>query len=1156
MNKLILLLLTILTFSYNPATLQSQQSMIFMGLNQSKTYGGNIISSSEGIYRPLISINSNQFSNYVYEVPFLAVDSNGKSISDVQFKINGQSVIFGAGSFKDRHHVLNRNIVLLFDNSPSMLIPRPYLNGKSPLDLAKDAARQIINDSLLKSKFSFAIMMIDKNPYFALDFRKVDNQLFNAIDKLNEQIFPLNFKTAFSGNFASVFFSPQSTIIFFTDGNADFAGIESINRSDANRIIPYVMSPSAPPAYYNSYFYFPILDGIVNDNTNRIASKALINILNNRGEFKLLSFERSSEGSREIEFSAGESVKKSLIFDPVIENQQNLSQSFSTYPVVIGMNQIPGRIQTDTVISLIAKVNVNVTIFCDNPDFEFIPSKLNIPANSQQLVRIRLKKADNVYRTGKVIIGDNSFYIKSGWSNQISEESRITILTPKAGDTLSSGTPVPIRWKGTLPFERVRIDFSTNNGADWSLIADSAFNNSFIWYPDSNYNSSNCLFRISQNPFGSSVKATWPLTDFAFAKRAGRSSDFVYLHPDSNLVFSEMGAKTEGQKVILNRPIYKVLDYGSNNQPGVVGIEYSDDSSAVLIRHFDNWYFNNTRFTYYSFTTNKFYKTNEEWPESMGIILGWKPGTNFLYTLSGGYGLIMFRTINPDNGQIVNSDTIINNINLISAIIDRAENRLYFLTRTGSMNRLYAYDLQNRKILNSVPVQSIQFPNSTSRSDFFAEMSKDRIFSLTDNQILDKNLNKIGTLEFDNRKYYPHRCFWNPLLSKLFIRVQDRWMIYDSTGKLSDQLTVNANSDQLDSWSFNYYSGFSGNILTYTKNFVIDRSTGKVYWQRPWLQQSISQGNFRMEPSGLQIRDIRTTAAIVKENTRVYIPAFLSNKGLKPIQIDSIAIKGPRNVTIAPDLQGKVLQPGESADLIVYNLPDTAGIYTINYSIGVAGQKMQQAIITVPVENAVLTDEQSISFSPWAGDVLYPGFQKLGNVLRNATPDTVRIKSYKLLGPADTEFNFVGYDLPKFVLPGGYLSINVNYYPRISGRRSARLFIDYEGSKTPAIIHLMAENLLSDRPLNVLDSPIDQQSETGIPYPNPANEYIYFLPGNTVKAELYTVQGVSIATVYQSNEIRQEYVQLPVSDYPSGAYLLRLSRADGSMQSFRLNILH
>ncbi len=74
--------------------------------------------------------------------------------------------------------------------------------------------------------------------------------------------------------------------------------------------------------------------------------------------------------------------------------------------------------------------------------------------------------------------------------------STILLLAPNAGESLQSGQTFDIRWKTTGPVNLVKLEYSVDNGAQWTEIATVANAGLFHWeVPD--VTSAQCLVRVS-----------------------------------------------------------------------------------------------------------------------------------------------------------------------------------------------------------------------------------------------------------------------------------------------------------------------------------------------------------------------------------------------------------------------------------------------------------------------------------------------------------------------------------------------------------------------------------------------------------------------------------------------------------------------------------
>ncbi|MBM2815843.1 MAG: regulatory domain of subtilisin-like proprotein convertase [Ignavibacteria bacterium] len=85
------------------------------------------------------------------------------------------------------------------------------------------------------------------------------------------------------------------------------------------------------------------------------------------------------------------------------------------------------------------------------------------------------------------------------------EEDSIKIVYPNGGEFLTVGSNVEIQWKGIYSKDSVLLEYSTDNGTNWSVIKNNAYNKKYSWTVP-NTPSTKCLARVT------AVVARTPLT--------------------------------------------------------------------------------------------------------------------------------------------------------------------------------------------------------------------------------------------------------------------------------------------------------------------------------------------------------------------------------------------------------------------------------------------------------------------------------------------------------------------------------------------------------------------------------------------------------------------------------------------------------------------
>lgn len=75
------------------------------------------------------------------------------------------------------------------------------------------------------------------------------------------------------------------------------------------------------------------------------------------------------------------------------------------------------------------------------------------------------------------------------------EQPKLSLTQPNGGETLVVGSTAIIEWEGIAPTDPISIEYSINNGADWTHIADNVTGLQYPWKVP-NTVSSQCLMRI------------------------------------------------------------------------------------------------------------------------------------------------------------------------------------------------------------------------------------------------------------------------------------------------------------------------------------------------------------------------------------------------------------------------------------------------------------------------------------------------------------------------------------------------------------------------------------------------------------------------------------------------------------------------------------
>ncbi len=112
---------------------------------------------------------------------------------------------------------------------------------------------------------------------------------------------------------------------------------------------------------------------------------------------------------------------------------------------------------------------------------------INIPSMHSLQCKIKITDAKYGSPTDQ---SDNNFTI----SNQITKS--IKVLSPNGGEDWEAGTKQNITWN-SAGISKVKIEFSTNKGATWTVLSDSLAGGAYEWSLSESLNSTQCQVRLS-----------------------------------------------------------------------------------------------------------------------------------------------------------------------------------------------------------------------------------------------------------------------------------------------------------------------------------------------------------------------------------------------------------------------------------------------------------------------------------------------------------------------------------------------------------------------------------------------------------------------------------------------------------------------------------
>ena len=156
----------------------------------------------------------------------------------------------------------------------------------------------------------------------------------------------------------------------------------------------------------------------------------------------------------------------------------------------------------DTTITVTATRRTEVaSITSSNPAFSITPTRLFLDSGESITLTIRYTPSDSSYqwtRFGLVTDGCVvTFDASASYPRSRPRERTLAVTAPNGGEQFVAGSDTLITWTGIPPDDRVRIEYSTDNGATWTFITDEATGGRYLWRVP-NRPGTLCRVRVSQ----------------------------------------------------------------------------------------------------------------------------------------------------------------------------------------------------------------------------------------------------------------------------------------------------------------------------------------------------------------------------------------------------------------------------------------------------------------------------------------------------------------------------------------------------------------------------------------------------------------------------------------------------------------------------------
>ena len=141
-----------------------------------------------------------------------------------------------------------------------------------------------------------------------------------------------------------------------------------------------------------------------------------------------------------------------------------------------------------TVTARNGAVTINSIVIAD-PHFVIssvaIPPAITLRKDESRIIRIVYTATDSNVRVVPLQISTDAceteaVYVRGGF---VAKDDNLRVVEPNGGETFLAGRATTIEWQGVLPSDLVRLESSTDDGATWTSINESASGLKYEWFP-------------------------------------------------------------------------------------------------------------------------------------------------------------------------------------------------------------------------------------------------------------------------------------------------------------------------------------------------------------------------------------------------------------------------------------------------------------------------------------------------------------------------------------------------------------------------------------------------------------------------------------------------------------------------------------------------
>ena len=1075
--------------------------------------------------------------SFIYNNDSSGIDINSLTLLENNIPVNDFNL-----NCTDDSPEASMSLILSFDKYKSGA-------GDSSLTIARQIARSII-DNIQAENVEFAVTAWDRHSYLFSDFTADRQYVQNRIDLIGPADYsnPLNaFNQAPGGIFditGDAAFKP--VIVLFTQGIYSVADSNIVNKLNAKVIIVsssgYIEGSYRRLANESGGIY---LSDVRYENRNLIA-KILSDFINGKGICNC-SFRPEDICNVENKIELSLNGQKSLSDSVIIQIIPEIGNSLAISPEILHFNPIlPGAEQALS-IELTALDDVYIqSLSLSNEIFEIIEG--DIPTAGLQLngtdsreIKIKFVPEDSaqVFATLEIKTDDCQdylVYISGGFPNKAPRVTSLNVDWPNGGEALYIGENSKLQWSGVTPDDIIQLDYSTNNGLDWNILAQDISGPGYQWQvPD--LHSDLCLIRLRQL-WPRSIKGEMALKHNSTVNSVNfnQFGDLLVTASKDNCVHlwnaytgEEMQCLKGHEDNVLwaeFNPLSNLIVSASEDETAIVWNRESGEQLFTLEGHSD--YVTSACF---SPDGSKILTSGKD-----GLIIIWNAETgDNIKEIDCGQDRVYHAKFSPDGKYIVSAGS----------------NGILKLWDAGTYSQIKSFDTEIQMLVYAGFDPESKYIVTTSwynKGLVFDIESRDTLYTFTHSD------EQSGTRAINAANF-----FLKDTILYLISAGIDNIRIWDGeTGKFLES-----------------FDPHESNVMYAAANFDASRivsaswdSTAKI---RNWgneqltLQSDSSDSTFSIRDFDPEINDLSMGKVFLGEMKDSLVESFIINSTKFSFTIDSLIIEDQINSPFKlrdTQFQYIVRPESEMPVHLLYN-PKNPGIHSSELKIFAHNQVLSCNISAECIEEYLSLSSRIIDFSCVVPGEFKDTLMELG--VSNTGPDKVSIYSIRDTFPDKQAFAVLENSQGMELEPGESKKLMFRFFPAEYIRYNSNIILENNGNRPTKKLLLFGKGCEE-----IIDS-----AQVSIP------ETIYVNTGETIdipvlikwlgeEPNLYGIEGIyfdvsfnatllepldEFISSYISNGQRYVSLYLPISaDTDSSLYTLKFKTALGNDTICYLNI--